>query len=165
VRRDGGGPDAGEDDELASRALTVSRLTLQHVIADGVGYGEWAPGGFPAWDTREEAVSDRIVDVNDASFAEEVLGSDRPVLVDFWADWCGPCHLVAPVVEEIAVERSETLRVAKLNVDDSPHTPQRYGVQGIPTLILFENGQERSRVVGARGKDAIVEALKLEAVA
>ncbi len=79
-------------------------------------------------------MSERIIHVSDADFTREVLESDRPVLVDFWADWCGPCHIVAPVVEEIADERSDTLRVAKLNVDDSPSTAQQYGVQSIPTL-------------------------------
>jgi thioredoxin 1 len=110
-------------------------------------------------------MSERTIHVSDADFTREVLGSDRPVLVDFWADWCGPCHVVAPVVEEIADERSDTLLVAKLNVDDNPDTAQRYGVQSIPTLILFADGNERGRVIGARSKDAIVEALQLETAA
>ena len=102
-------------------------------------------------------MSDRIIHVNDANFAQEVLGADRPVLVDFWADWCGPCHTVAPAVDAIADERSDALRVAKLNVDDDPYTGQQYGVLSIPTLILFEDGRERGRLVGARDKDSILE--------
>ncbi len=104
-------------------------------------------------------MSDRIIPVNDASFAKQVLESDRPVLVDFWADWCMPCHIVAPVVQEIAEERPDTLRVAKLNVDDNPDTAQHYAVLSIPTLILLADGQERGRLVGARSKAGIVQAL------
>ncbi len=104
-------------------------------------------------------MSNGIIDVNDGDFAQRVLGSDLPVLVDFWAEWCGPCHIVAPVIEEIAGERSESLRVAKLNVDDNPYTARQYGVLGIPTLILFSGGEERARVVGARGKEDIVRSL------
>lgn len=104
-------------------------------------------------------MSNEIIDVNDQDFAQKVLDSELPVLVDFWAAWCGPCHIVAPVVEEIAGEQSERLRVAKLNVDDSPYTAGQYGVLSIPTLILFSGGEERGRVVGARGKDDIVQTL------
>jgi thioredoxin len=110
-------------------------------------------------------MSDRIIHVTDANFADEVLGADRPVLVDFWADWCGPCHMIAPAVEAIADERSDTLRVAKLNVDDNPYTAQHYGVQSIPTLILFQDGRERGRLIGARGKESILQALNLETAA
>jgi thioredoxin len=106
-------------------------------------------------------MSERIIHVNGANFAQLVLRADRPVLVDFWADWCGPCHIIAPAVEAIADERSDSLRVAKLNVDDSPYTAQQYGVLSIPTLILFENGRERGRLVGARAKESILEALNL----
>jgi thioredoxin 1 len=112
-----------------------------------------------------EDMSEQTIHVSDADFSEQVLESHRPVLVDFWADWCGPCHIVAPVVEEIADERADTLRVAKLNVDESPYTAQRYGVQSIPTLILFAGGEERGRVIGARSKDSIVQALQLETAA
>jgi thioredoxin 1 len=100
-----------------------------------------------------------IEQVSDDDFVQKVLASDRPVLVDFWADWCGPCHVVAPVVQEIADERPDTLRVAKLNVDDNPYTAQQHGVLSIPTLILFRGGKEHSRVVGARSKESITHAL------
>ena len=97
-----------------------------------------------------------IGDVTDQDFQAKVIDSTRPVLVDFWADWCVPCHMVSPVVEEIAQEKGEGLAVAKLNVDDNPETARQYGVMSIPTLILFKEGQEKARVVGARGKDAIL---------
>ena len=101
----------------------------------------------------------KIEQVSDSDFVQTVLESDRPVLVDFWADWCDPCHVVAPVVEEIADERADTLRVAKLNVDDNPYTAQQYGVLSIPTLILFSDGKEHGRVLGARSKESITHAL------
>lgn len=104
-------------------------------------------------------MSEDIIHVNDGDFAQRVLDSDLPVLVDFWAEWCGPCHVVAPVIEEIAGEQAGRLRVAKLNVDDNPYTAQQYGVLGIPTLILFSGGEETARVVGTRGKAHIVQTL------
>jgi thioredoxin 1 len=97
-----------------------------------------------------------IGDVTEADFEERVLRSKTPVLVDFWAEWCVPCHMVAPVVEEIAREKGERLAVAKLNIDDHPGLAQRYGVMSIPTLMLFVDGQEKARVIGARGKDALL---------
>jgi thioredoxin 1 len=106
-----------------------------------------------------------IVTVTDRDFQQQVLGSELPMLVDFWAPWCVPCHLVAPVVEEIAAEQVGRLRVAKLNVNDSPQTAQRFGVLSIPTLVLFRGGQERGRVVGAQGKDDIVRMLLGDAAA
>jgi thioredoxin 1 len=108
---------------------------------------------------------DDIVTVTSQDFEEQVLRSDLPVLVDFWAQWCGPCHVLAPVVEEIAAEQAGRLRVAKLDVDDSPQTAQRFGVLSIPTLILFRGGQEQGRMVGARGKDDIVRTLLGDAAA
>jgi thioredoxin 1 len=97
-----------------------------------------------------------IGDVTDQDFEERVLKSDEPVLVDFWAEWCVPCHMVSPVVEEIGQEKGETLRVAKLNIDENPEVTRRYGVMSIPTLMLFKGGEEKARVVGARGKDALL---------
>jgi thioredoxin 1 len=97
-----------------------------------------------------------IGDVTDQDFEEQVLKSDEPVLVDFWAEWCVPCHMVSPVVEEIGQEKGETLRVAKLNIDENPEVTRRYGVMSIPTLMLFKGGEEKARVVGARGKEALL---------
>jgi thioredoxin 1 len=108
---------------------------------------------------EDPTMSKDIITVTDRDFEEQVLRSNTPVLVDFWAEWCGPCHMVAPVVEEIARERAGELRVAKLNIDDSPYTAQQFGVMSIPTLILFIGGEERGRVIGARGKDYVVAAL------
>ena len=97
-----------------------------------------------------------IGDVTDQDFEELVLKSDEPVLVDFWAEWCVPCHMVSPVVEEIGQEKGESLRVAKLNIDENPEVTRRYGVMSIPTLMLFKGGEEKARVVGARGKEALL---------
>jgi thioredoxin 1 len=101
-----------------------------------------------------------IGDVTDQDFDQKVLQSDRPVLIDFWAEWCVPCHMVSPVVEEIAREHGDELSVGKLNVDDNPETARRYGVLSIPTLIVFANGEEQARVVGARGKEAILREIQ-----
>jgi thioredoxin 1 len=98
-----------------------------------------------------------IGDVTDQDFEERVLGSERPVLVDFWAEWCVPCHMVSPVVEEIGRDKGDDLQVAKLNIDENPAVTRKYGVMSIPTLMLFKDGQEIARVVGARGKDALLK--------
>ena len=97
-----------------------------------------------------------VSDVTDQEFETAILKSETPVLVDFWADWCVPCHMVSPVVEEIGIDKAESMKVAKLNVDDNPTTAQQYGVMSIPTLILFVGGEERARVVGAKPKEAIL---------
>lgn len=99
------------------------------------------------------------VTVSDSSFASEVLSSDKPVLVDFWATWCGPCKTVAPVLEEIAAEKAGQLGVAKLDVDANPETPRQFQVVSIPTLILFKDGQPAVRIVGAKGKAALLREL------
>ena len=99
------------------------------------------------------------IEVTDATFEEEVLQATEPTLVDLWAQWCGPCRMVAPIVEEIAAEYDGKLRVAKLDVDNNQQIPARYGVRGIPTLLLFKDGAEVARVVGYRPKDALVEEL------
>ena len=101
-----------------------------------------------------------IGDVTDAEFQGKVLDSEIPVLVDFWAEWCVPCHMVSPAVEEIGVEHAEILTVAKLNIDDNPDATRTYGVMSIPSLILFKGGEEVARVVGAKPKDAILRDLQ-----
>ena len=101
-----------------------------------------------------------FLEVTDATFESEVLQADQPTLVDFWAAWCGPCKMVAPVVEEIAEEYGAHLRVAKMDVDDNRQTPSSYGIRGIPTLILFKDGQEAARIVGFRPKSGMLEQLK-----
>ncbi|MGH2723575.1 MAG: thioredoxin [Actinomycetota bacterium] len=105
-------------------------------------------------------MSEQHFEATDANFESEVLGSDKAVLVDFWADWCVPCHMVSPIVEEIGRDQAEVLRVAKLNVDDNPQMSRQYGVMSIPTLILFKDGQEKARVIGAKPKDAILKELE-----
>jgi thioredoxin 1 len=99
------------------------------------------------------------IEVSDASFSAEVLSSNKPVLVDFWATWCGPCKMVAPVLEEIATERAEQLTVAKLDVDANPETAREFQVVSIPTMILFKDGQPVKRIVGAKGKAALLREL------
>ncbi len=100
-------------------------------------------------------MSEHVNEVSDHSFESDVLKSDQPVLVDFWAAWCAPCRMLAPTVEAVAEKYSGNARVVKLNVDDNPAVSQRYGIKGIPTLILFKNGKEEERVVGATSKEAI----------
>jgi len=97
--------------------------------------------------------------VTDPTFETEVLKSDQPVLVDFWATWCGPCRMVSPILEEIASEQSAKLRVVKLDVDANPITAGRFGVRSIPTMILFKNGRETQRVVGYMPKEKLLQQL------
>jgi thioredoxin 1 len=103
--------------------------------------------------------------VTDANFATEVLGNSKPVLVDFWAEWCGPCKQIAPALEQIATELGGKVTVAKLNIEESPTTPSRYGVRGIPTMMLFKDGQMASMKVGAMPKQKILEWLNEAGVA
>ncbi|ABL06930.1 thioredoxin [Mycobacterium ulcerans] len=103
--------------------------------------------------------SSATIEVSDASFSTEVLSSNKPVLVDFWATWCGPCKMVAPVLEEIATERADNLTVAKLDVDANPETARNFQVVSIPTMILFKDGEPVKRIVGAKGKAALLREL------
>ena len=97
-------------------------------------------------------MAEHIVQISDESFEEEVLQSERPVLIDYWAEWCGPCKMIAPVLDEIATEYSDRLKVVKLNIDDNPQTPPKYGIRGIPTLMVFKDGQVEATKVGAVSK-------------
>jgi thioredoxin 1 len=97
--------------------------------------------------------------VTDESFAQDVLANERPVLVDFWATWCGPCRMVAPVLEEIATERAEDLTIAKLDIDANPDTARNFQVISIPTMILFKGGEPVKRIVGAKSKAALLREL------
>jgi thioredoxin len=100
-----------------------------------------------------------VRDVTDESFASDVLEADRPVVVDFWAPWCGPCRMISPIVDELANDYAGKLKVVKMNVDDNPRTPSRYGVRGIPYLILFQAGQVKDQIVGSVPKAHLVKAI------
>lgn len=100
-------------------------------------------------------MSGNIVHVTDQGFEQEVLKSDGPVLVDFWAEWCGPCKMIAPILDEISVEYAGRVKVAKLNIDENPGTPPKYGIRGIPTLMLFRDGSVEATKVGAVSKSQL----------
>ncbi|HEV2961333.1 MAG TPA: thioredoxin [Candidatus Angelobacter sp.] len=100
-----------------------------------------------------------IVEVTDSNFDQMVLKSEQPVMIDFWAAWCGPCKALAPIVDEVATAYNGKIKVGKMDVDSSPVTPQRYGVRGIPTLLIFKNGQVQDQIVGYVPRDTIEKAL------
>jgi thioredoxin 1 len=102
-------------------------------------------------------MSENISTYTDATFDEQIGSSSVPVVVDFWAEWCGPCKMVAPILEEIAQEKAGSLAIAKLNVDDNPDVARRFGVMSIPTMIVFKDGQEAARIVGAKGKSQLLD--------
>ncbi|HEY7841948.1 MAG TPA: thioredoxin TrxA [Gammaproteobacteria bacterium] len=100
-------------------------------------------------------MSDRIIHITDASFENEVLNAERPVMVDYWAEWCGPCKMIAPILDEIADEYDGKLTIAKLNIDENQATPQKYAVRGIPTLMIFKDGEIAGTKVGALSKSQL----------
>jgi thioredoxin 1 len=100
-------------------------------------------------------LSDNIVHVTDDTFEEEIIKAEGPVLVDYWADWCGPCKMIAPILDEISSEYTGKLKVAKLNIDENPNTPPKYGIRGIPTLMLFKGGRVEATKVGAVSKSQL----------
>jgi thioredoxin 1 len=100
-------------------------------------------------------VSDKIIHLTDDTFETEVVNSDKPVLVDYWADWCGPCKMIAPILDEIADEYADRVKITKLNIDENPATPPKYGIRGIPTLMLFKGGNVEATKVGAVSKSQL----------
>lgn len=105
-------------------------------------------------------MSDRIVHTSDSGFESDVLASDRPVLLDFWAEWCGPCKMIAPLLDEAADEYGDKLSVVKINIDENPNTPQKFGIRSIPTLMIFKNGAPQAQKLGAMSKSQLVEFLE-----
>jgi thioredoxin 1 len=105
-------------------------------------------------------VSDKIVYTNDANFEADVLQSDKAVLLDFWAEWCGPCKMIAPLLDEMADEYAEKMTVAKLNIDENPNTPAKFGIRSIPTLMLFKDGSVQAQKLGAMSKSQLTEFLE-----
>ena len=102
-------------------------------------------------------MSDTIITLTDASFEQDVIKADRPVIVDFWAEWCGPCKMIAPILEEVAKEYSDKITIGKLNVDQNAETAPKYGIRGIPTLLLFKDGNVAATKVGALSKTQLLE--------
>ena len=105
-------------------------------------------------------MSEKTLQVTDATFRSEVLEADKPVLVDFWAEWCGPCRTLGPLIDEIAIEQADQIKVVKVNVDENPAAAREYGIRSIPTVLLIESGEVRKSLVGVQPKSTYVEAIQ-----
>jgi thioredoxin 1 len=138
--------------EPARRDLIVKRWHNASHSPARVEIVEYARNFLFSRSNSRSPMSDAIVHVNDANFDNEVLQSVTPVLVDYWAEWCGPCKMIAPILEDVARDYSGKLKIAKLNIDENQGTPPKYGIRGIPTLMLFKNGNVEATKVGALSK-------------
>ena len=104
-------------------------------------------------------MSDNIVHTSDGSFEADVINSEKPVLLDFWAEWCGPCKMIAPLLDEAAADYADKLSIVKINIDDNPNTPQKFGIRSIPTLMIFKDGAPQAQKLGAMSKSQLIEFL------
>ena len=131
--------------------LTTSRI---HLAAPFIGVSG-SPANLSHPEVENSLVSERITHITDDTFEAEVLKAEQPVLVDYWAEWCGPCRMIAPILDEIAAEYADRVKICKLNVDENQNTPPKYGIRGIPTLMLFRNGNVDATKVGAVSKSQL----------
>ena len=104
-------------------------------------------------------MSDNIVHTSDGNFEADVINSEKPVLLDFWAEWCGPCKMIAPLLDEAAADYADKLSIVKINIDDNPNTPQKFGIRSIPTLMIFKDGAPQAQKLGAMSKSQLIEFL------